>query len=148
MLESLKEPKAIGAICIIALVALIFGWQYLPKSRGQDLKYYRQLRTDPGRMSETKRANAGEMTALISKAKKICKEIADDLKPKANREDPAKQCLLWAARDEFPRACQAGFATESTAEKAFASRLQEAAYQLGLETRPKVIIQNAPLPDD
>jgi hypothetical protein len=150
VLEQLKDPGAIKAMGAIAAVLLIFGWNYLPKSKAQDIKYYRALKLLQEEI-RTKRNNPGELTALATKGKKIAKEIADDLKNKASTLEPAKQCLLWAARDEFPRACLAGFGTESPAEKMFGVRLQEAAYQLNLEPRPKIpasAMQNAPLPDD
>jgi hypothetical protein len=136
--ESLKEPKAMGAVGAIALVLLMVGWQYLPKNRSDDIKKYQVLK---GLLDEvkTKRASApAELAALQQKMTKIGKEIATELKDKASREDPAKQCLLWAARDEIPRLVQAGLGTESPAEQTLANRLRDASYELGLEKRPPV----------
>ena len=75
---------------------------------------------------------------MQQKLEKTAKEIAAEVKDKASRDEPAKQCLLWATRDEIPRFLQAGLAAESPAEMVLVSRLQDTAYELGLEKRPVV----------
>lgn len=137
-LESLKEPKALGTIAAVAVVLLVVGWTYLPKSRAGDIKMYQALKSVVEEI-RTKRVNSpGDVGALQQKLQKVGKEIAAELKNKASRDEPAKQCLLWASRDEVPRVITAGLNTESAAEKALMSRLQEAAYELGLEKRPPI----------
>ena len=138
LLENLKEPKAIGSLCAIAFVLLIVGWQSLPKNRSDDVKRYQALK---GIIDEikTKRTSApAELASLQQKLEKTGKQIAEELKGKASREEPVKQCLLWAARDEVPRIIQSGLGVESPAETTLSSRLKEAAYELGLEKRPPV----------
>lgn len=137
-LESLKEPKAIGSFCVVAAVLLLFGWGYLPKSRGADIKRYQTLKglVDEIRLKRTSAPT--ELPALQQKLEKAAKQIAADVKDKASRDDVAKQTLLWASRDEVPRFVQAGIGVESAAEKSLNSRLQEAAYELGLEKRPPI----------
>ncbi|MBS0203254.1 MAG: DUF4339 domain-containing protein [Planctomycetes bacterium] len=137
-LENLKEPKAIGSICVIAFVLLIFGWGYLPKSRAADIKRYQALKSLLDEI-RTKRTSApAELVQLSQKLSKVAKEIENEVKKKASRDDPAKQSLLWATRDEVPRMIQAGLGTETAVEQSFANRLKEASYDLGLEKRPPV----------
>lgn len=149
-LEQVKEPKALASVGVLLLIALVVGWNYLPKSKTQDIKYYRALKQILDDI-RAHRSNPTEIAELQISATKTAKEIADALKNKASRDEPAKQYLLWAARDEFPRALQAGFSTESISERSFATRLQEAAYELGLERRPQIPVsseQIAPVPDN
>lgn len=150
MLENMKQPKALGSAGAIAAVMLIFGWGYLPKSRGADIRRYQTLK---GLVDEirSKRASAPtELPSLQQKLEKAAKEISAEVKAQANREEPAKQCLLWATRDEIPRVIQAGLTTESPAEKTLLARLQDAAYELGLEKRPIVALaqSTSPVSDD
>lgn len=138
MLENLKEPKALGAIGTIALVMLIVGWSYLPKNRSADLKQYNAMKMLVDEIKAKRTTAPAELPKIEQLLTKLSKEIAVNLKDKASRDDPAKQCLLWAARDEVPRFIQAGLAMESPAEKSLEARLREAAYELGLEKRPPV----------
>jgi GYF domain 2 len=139
MKESLKEPKAIGSMAVIAFVLLIVGWGYLPKSRGADIKRYQALK---GLLDEfrTARTNPTLMTALMPKAKALGKEITDAVKSQASSADRPKQMLLWISRDEVPRLLEGGMnpMTAEKAEASYAMRLKEAAYELGLEKRPPV----------
>ena len=138
MLESLKEPKAIGSMCAVAVVLLFFGWNFLPKSRAADIKKYQALKEILDEVKTKRTAPPAELAALQQKLTKVGKEIATELKTKASRDEPAKQCLLWAARDEVPLVVQVGLSKESPAEVRLATRLREAAYELGLEKRPPV----------
>lgn len=148
MLGQLKEPKTIGSLVAIALVALFFGWGYLPKSRAADIRHYQALKQVLEEVRKA-RTNPSVMLTLKPKATKLGKEIAEAVKKQANRDDPAKQCLLWAARDELPRLLSASPESLETAEKGFASRLHEAAVELGLEKRSAITIaQTAVFPDD
>ena len=147
VLGQLKEPKAIGSLAVIALVLLIVGWGFLPKSKAEDIKRYQSLKQILEEF-RAKKNNPAELAALKTKATKTAKEMAIVLKPLASRDDVAKQCLLWASRDELPRMFDIG-ANAEIGEKGFASRLQEAAVELGLERRVAVsAVQGAPLPDD
>ena len=136
VLENLKEPKAIGSVCVIAVVLLIFGWGYLPKNRGADIKRYQTLKVLVDEIRLKRTSAPAELPALQQKLVKAAKEIAAEVKDKASREEAAKQYLLWASRDEVPRFVQAGIVVESAAEKYLNVRLQEAAYELGLEKSP------------
>lgn len=138
MLENLKEPKALGAVGTIALVLLIVGWSYLPKNRSADLKQYHAIKLLVDEIKAKRTTAPAELPKIEQLLAKLGKEIAVNLKDKASRDDPAKQCLLWAARDEVPRFIQAGLAMESPAQKSLEARLREAAYELGLEKRPPV----------
>jgi hypothetical protein len=138
LLESLKEPKAIGSLCTIAFVLLIVGWRYLPKSHADDIKRYQALKGILDEVKSKRASSPAELLGLQDKLKKTAKQIADEVKAKAGPDEPAKQCLLFAARDEVPRMMQSGLALESAAEKMLAIRLKEASYELGLEKRPPV----------
>ena len=137
-LENLKEPKAIGSICAIALVLLIVGWGYLPKNRSADIKRYQALKSLLDEIRAKRTSSPGELVMLSQKLTKVAKEIENEVKSKASRDEPAKQSLLWATRDEVPRMIQAGLGVESPTELSFANRLKEASYDLGLEKRPPV----------
>ena len=147
-LDSLKQTKAIGSVCTIALVLLVLGWNFLPKSRAADIKKYQALKQLLDDVKSKRTSAPAELTAVQQKLEKVSKEISLELKSKASREEPAKQCLLWAARDEVPRFIQAGLAMESQAEKNLTARLQDAAYELGLERRPPVTPPRLATPGD
>jgi hypothetical protein len=138
MLENMKEPKAIGAVCALLLVGLIFGWQFLPKSRGDDIKRYQALKQMLDEIKTKRASSPAELLPMQEKLKKLGKQYADELKSKASPSEPAKQCLLWASRDEIPRMITAGLILESQAEKSFEQKLKEAAIELGLEKRPPI----------
>ena len=137
-LESLKDPKAIGSICVLSFILLFVGWGYLPKNRSADIKRYNTLKQIADEIQAKRKTSPGELTALQQKLEKAAKEIAKEVKPNANREDLAKLNLLWATHDEVPRMTAAGLGTESLAEKNFHNKLKEVAYELGLEKRPPV----------
>jgi hypothetical protein len=134
MLDTLKQPKILGAAVAVLLVV---GWVAMPKSRGADIKRYQALKQIHDEI-QTKRSSPGELASLQEKLGTTAKKILAEVKDKASRDEPVKQSLLWATRDEVPRMIQAGFAVESPAEKSFAARLKEAAYDLGLEKRPEI----------
>jgi hypothetical protein len=134
MLDTLKQPKILGAAVAVLLVV---GWFAMPKSRGADIKRYQALKQILDEI-QTKRTSPGELASLQEKLGTTAKRILAEVKDKASRDEPVKQSLLWASRDEVPRMIQAGFTVESPAEKSFAARLKEAAYDLGLEKRPEI----------
>lgn len=134
MLDTLKQPKILGAAVAVLLVV---GWVAMPKSRGADIKRYQALKQIHDQI-QTKRTSPGELASLQEKLSATAKKILAEVKDKASRDEPVKQSLLWATRDEVPRMIQAGFTVESPAEKSFAARLKEAAYELGLEKRPEI----------
>ena len=120
------------------MVTLFFGWGFLPKSRAADIKRYQALKSLVDEIRAKRTSSPTELPPLQQKLEKTAKEIAAEVKDKASRDEPAKQCLLWATRDEIPRFLQAGLAAESPAEMVLVSRLQDTAYELGLEKRPVV----------
>lgn len=149
VVDQLKEPKAIGSLAVIVLIVLFFGWSYLPKSKAADIKRYQALKQIQDEL-RVAGENPSARAALATKAKKLGQEITEAVKKQANTNDPVKQYLLWAARDEIPRMFSGAAEVQAGAEKNFASRLQEAAVELGLESRAAVAasIKSAELPDD
>lgn len=149
VVDQLKEPKAIGSLVAVVLIALFFGWSYLPRSKAADIKRYQALKQILNELRAA-RENPSARAALATKATKLGKEITEAVKKQASTNDPAKQYLLWAARDEIPRIFGGAAETQAGAEQNFASRLQEAAVELGLESRAAVAasLKSAELPDD
>ena len=134
----LQDPKMLGYLGGIAVVTLFFGWGFLPKSRAADIKRYQTLKSLVDEIRAKRTSSPADLPPLQQKLEKTAKEIAAEVKDQASRDEPAKQCLLWATRDEIPRFLQAGLAAESPAELVLVSRLQDTAYELGLEKRPVV----------
>lgn len=135
-LEFLKDPKALGALGVLALILLVMGWQYLPISRGADVKHYHALKhlIDEIHLKRTNKST--DLTAIVSQAERLSKEITLDLKDKASANDRAKQYLLWAARDDLPRMMaeiQKTPLEASIPEKTYEERLREAAKVLGMQ---------------
>lgn len=144
-MSSLLQPKVLGAVVAVLLVA---GWFVMPKSRGADIKRYQALKQILDEI-QTKRSSPTELAALQQKLADTAKKIFAEVKDKAGRDEPAKQSLLWASRDDIPRMIQAGLATESDPEKSLAAHLKEAAYNLDLEKRPEIqLAQTVPAADD
>lgn len=149
LLEKMKEPKRLGAMGALVLVFAVFGWGYLPKNRSADIKRYQTLKQSFAEVC-AKRNSPGELAAAKEKLEKTAKQIVDEVKKQAGANEPAKQALLWAARDEVPRFIQSGMAADSPAEKNVLSHLQSAAYELGLEKRPPIemALMSNPQQDD
>ena len=148
LMEQLKEPKLLGSVGVVALIMLIFGWGYLPKSRAADIKMYNSLKGIVDEIRSKRTSAPNELPPLQQKLEATAKEIAAALVKKASRDEPAKQCLLWATRDEVPRLVSAGLGVESIHEKNLMARLQEAAYELGLEKRPPIDVAQLVTPSD
>ena len=139
MMEDFKEPKSWGSVIALTLVLLVFGWGYLPKSRAADIRRYQTLKQLLEEIKTCRIRSPAELGVLQSKLDAVARQIANEVKKTAGRDEPAQQQLLWAARDEVPRLIQAGLSAESPAEKNLADKLQEAAYVLGLEKRPPIV---------
>lgn len=149
LLGQLAEGRTLGAIGAIAVVLLIAGWTFLPESKAGDIKRYRDLKKILDEIVAM-RDNPTGREALNAKAIKLGKEITEAVIKKASPQEPAKQYLLWAARDEIPRVFSATPEAQALAEKNLAARLKEAAAVLGLESPAASTagIQGAPLPED
>jgi hypothetical protein len=145
-IETLPGAKTLGTFAAVALAIAIIGWGYLPKSRGADIRRYQAMKQLLEEIKSKRVTVQAELPILQQKLEKTAKEIAAEVKDQAGRDEPAKQCLLWAARDNVPRFIQAGLATESVAETDLAARLLETAYLLGLEKRPPVNLAQLVLP--
>ena len=130
MLEPLKEPKALGAVGVVAAVLLSFGWFYLPKSSAADVKNFRELKLIVDEIKQKRSSNSTDFASVNTKAEKIGKAVVAELAKKASRDEPAKQHLLWAARDRMPAMLgelKKAPAEPSKAELGFIESLREAA---------------------
>ena len=135
-LEFLKGPKALGAGGVLALLLLFVGWQYLPMSSAADVKHFHELKHIFDEIKVKRSSNSTDFVALATQAERVGKSITGALKSKASRDNPVKQSLLWAARDELPRLVtelKKAPAISSKAEENFVARLRDAATQLGLK---------------
>jgi hypothetical protein len=149
LMSNLKEPKVLGSLAAVVLVALFLGWGFLPKSKAADIKRYQALKQLLDEI-RAKRSDPNELMALKGKATSSTSDMLAKLKKEASSADPAKQSLLWAVRDELPRVFDAAARGVESPEANFAMRLQEAAVALGLE-KPEAVaasFKGAPLPDD
>ena len=130
MLEPLKEPKALGAGGVVAAVLLSFGWFYLPKSSAADVKNFRELKHIIDEIKQKRSSNSTDFASVNTKAEKIGKAVIAELAKKASRDEPAKQHLLWAARDRMPAMLgelKKAPTEPSKAEQSFIESLREAA---------------------
>jgi len=146
LMEKLQGPQAKGILAAVVAVALVFGWSFLPKSRGADLKHYHTLKALLDEIKAKRQSSPGELASVRTKLEQAGKEVAAYMKDRASRDDFAKQCLLWASRDEIPKMLGAGLEKESPAEVNFETRLKEASYELGLAKRPPIALTQAASP--
>lgn len=104
----------------------------MPASTAKDIERYKNLKQilDDVREARNKKSDP---SAIKPRAEKLTKEYTPILKVEASNEFPAKQSLLWAARDELPRMMAGNLMEESQAEKAFAAHLADAASKLGIK---------------
>ncbi|MBC8114438.1 MAG: DUF4339 domain-containing protein [Candidatus Saccharimonas sp.] len=155
-LAFLKDPKALGAVGVLAMLLLFVGWGYFPMNSAADVKHFHELKHIYDEIKVKRSNNSNDFTAVMTQAERVSKTITADLAKKASRDNPVKQSLLWAARDELPRVVtelKKGPATQSKAEINFGARLWDAANQLGLKdtglpepTPAPEIAANAPKP--
>jgi hypothetical protein len=132
--EAIKDPKVLGGIgAVVALVALAFGWQYLPLSSGKDLEIYRQAQALVTDVRAARAANSTDFSTFKTRAEQLKTKYVPDLKNEASNARPVKQSLLFALRDEIPRMVNGNLAVESPSEKSAMAHLQEAAKRLGVK---------------
>lgn len=135
-LEFLKNPQALGAMGVLALLLLFVGWQYLPQNSAADVKRFHELKHIVDEIKVKRSGNSTDFAALATQAERVSKAITADLAKKASRDNPVKLSLLWAARDELPRVLselKKAPAAPGKAEDNFVARLRDAAQQLGLK---------------
>ena len=98
-----------------------------------DLMYYNQLKEILNEIRKERAQPTPNFGPISEQAKHVSREVATVMKNQASRDFPAKQGLLWAARDELPRMLQRDLTTESEAELSFAARLDDVARELRLK---------------
>ncbi len=136
MLEPLKEPKALGAVGVIASMLLCFGWMSLPRSSAADVKNFHELKHIVDEIKQKRSSNSTDFASVSTKADRIGKVVVAELAKKASRDEPAKQQLLWAARDRMPvmlGELRKASAEPSKAEQGFIECLREAARLLHIK---------------
>ncbi len=130
--ELLASPAGKGGLGAAVAILLFLGWSFMPASKAKDIERYKNLKQilDDVREARNKKSDP---SAIKPRAEKLTKEYTPILKVEASNEFPAKQSLLWAARDELPRMMAGNLMEESQAEKAFAAHLTDAANKLGIK---------------
>ena len=125
--ELMAGPAGKGILAVVAVALLGAGWMFFPASYGKDIERYQNLKT---LLDDIKSARASKQTnfdSFKSRATKLTAEYAPILKAEASVNQPQKQCLLWACRDELPRMMSGDLTQETPAERNIATRLKEAA---------------------
>ena len=121
---------------MLAMLLLFVGWGYLPKNSAADLKHFHELKHIVDEIKVKRSSNSNDFATVMKQAERVGKTITADLAKKASRDNPVKQSLLWAARDELPRVMNElknAPATPGKAEENFLARMRDAAQQLGLK---------------
>jgi hypothetical protein len=122
---------AIVVLCIggLATIRLLNGAFDKTVDRAQDVQKLRTLQQALAevRALRDRGASDAEWEAAESSILTRTKPLIDDLKNTANRKQPAKQCLLWAARDTLPRFLKFSRTEGSPVEVEFEAHLREAA---------------------
>ena len=128
------NPTAIAGIAAVAVLLLLVGGFYLmPQSSGKDIERYHVIKKVLDDVRSARKSGSKDFTALTAEAKKVSEEITMALKNAASNRYPAKQALLWAARDELPRMMNGDLSKESSSERNLENRLKEAAVSLGIK---------------
>ncbi|HUQ70896.1 MAG TPA: GYF domain-containing protein [Planctomycetaceae bacterium] len=136
LMEPLKDGKTLGIIGGTLVAALLIGgWMFMPASKGADVARLQQLEKVLADFRKT-RDEKGNWQSFEADAAKVTKSIVDDLKNTATRKTPAKQCLLWAARDALPRMLSTAKDKPGPAETEFENHLHEASRILGVGSPP------------
>lgn len=118
------------------MLLLFVGWGYLPRNSAADLKHFHALKHVYDEIKLKRSTNSNDYAAVMKEAERVSKAVTAALVKKASRDNPVKQSLLWAARDELPRVVtelKKAPALPSKSEEFFAARLWDAASQLGLK---------------
>jgi hypothetical protein len=131
--DMLSNPAALGGLGAVAAVLLVAGFFLLPQSSAKDIERYHDLKKLLEDVRTARKSNTTDFSALKTQAKKLTEECTAALKDVAGIQYPAKQFLLWAARDELPRMMNGDLTKESTNEKNLELRLKEAATALGIK---------------
>lgn len=145
LLEPLKDGKTLGIVGgALVAVLLIGGWMFMPASKGADIARLQELEKLLADFRKT-REEKGNWQEFEAAAEKVTKPIIADLKGTANRKTPAKQCMLWAAKDSLPRMLSTARDKPGPDETEFENHLQEASRILGVGNPPP---RPAPAPED
>lgn len=97
----------------------------------RDVRHHRQL-TEILQEIRSVRAGNRDFNQVRQRATVVGQQVSAVLKNEASTSTPAKQLMLWAARDDLPRMLAGDLLKESEAEQSFATKLDEAANELGI----------------
>jgi len=134
-----SDPKMLGGVGLIAAVGLVLAFMFLmPASTSGERAKLEQLQkvyTEFKQLRE-KQAPANEWEQFVKTSAAIVDPIALELKDSASRQYPARQCLLWAARDRFKEMVQNAREKPTPQEEEFDYNLKKAANYLGMGPDP------------
>ncbi|MBI1346036.1 hypothetical protein GC163_07080 [bacterium] len=134
-----SDPKTLGAVGFVAAVGLIFAFLFLlPASTAGERAKLEQLQKiyTTFKYLRENNANSGDWEQFTSETMAAVKPMVDELQGTASRQYPARQSLLWAARDRLDDMLQTAREKPSPAEEEFDYNLKKAANYLGLGPDP------------
>jgi Leucine-rich repeat (LRR) protein len=116
-----------GVLSIVLVIAL--AWRFYDSSAkaSRDRRFYTDLNSILTQIREQREAPSPDFAEIRERAQRTGISIANTLKNEASPDVPARQLLLWAARDEIPRMLYGNLAVVSQSEIALNNRLTEAA---------------------
>ncbi len=116
-----------GVLSIVLVIAL--AWRFYDSSAkaSRDRRFYTDLNSILTQIREEREAPSPDFAEIRERAQRTAILIANTLKNEASPDVPARQLLLWAARDEIPRMLYGDLAVVSQSEMALNNRLIEAA---------------------
>ena len=120
-----------ATIFLIGAYASQIPWKFPNDPR--DVRSYEQLKEILDDVRRERAKSSPDFSAVRQRAMKVGPEIAKEMTKQASTKFPAKQLLLWAARDELPRMMLQDLKSETETERPFEDRLQMAAKQLGIK---------------
>lgn len=139
-LAMVLNTKTLGTLAAIVLVVGIwFARDLLPRSTAADrqkLETLQALYQEFCRLRDTK-ASESAWKDFEAKSRKVVEPMAEELSRTANRREPQKQYLLWAAKYRWKELIQQGRHQEVAAEKDFVRNLQEAGRRMQMNVTLK-----------
>lgn len=134
-----SDPKMLGGVGFVAAVGLVLAFMFLlPAGTAGERAKLEQLQKVYAEFKQLreKKAPANEWEQFATTSAGIVDPIALELKDSASRQYPARQCLLWAARDRYKEMLQNAREKPTPQEEEFDYNLKKAANYLGLGPDP------------
>lgn len=118
---------------LLSLIGVTIGVAYqlgASRSGAEDVAAYLILRSIVDEIQAERIKPSPDFQPIRERATVECRKVADTMKHTAEVQFPARQMLLWAARDDMPRMLREDWSTPSEAEQEFVGKLNEVAREL------------------